>query len=73
MNCNYCGKKQYLTGRSRMKMVVCTMLPPFTLLLPLLFNISFITGLFLLIGSFLLAICIIPFFTELSNKEEFMP
>ncbi len=69
MNCPSCGKKQFLTSKSKKRSNVLVFLAPFIMLLDILFNIPSLITLGLLAFSFFFAVAISPFFIKLTNEN----
>ncbi|MDG5790007.1 hypothetical protein QA612_21355 [Evansella sp. AB-P1] len=70
MKCPHCDKKQYLTSKSRKKTGLSIIAIPFTLIIPVLFEISSIIAISIFIGTALIVFGINPILTDLSNEEE---
>ncbi|MFC3040509.1 TIGR04104 family putative zinc finger protein [Virgibacillus xinjiangensis] len=70
MTCPYCGEKQYLTAKSRIKSSSISFVSPIIVLMSTFFDVSIALWLLILISYMFLIIIIIPFFYELTDEEE---
>lgn len=70
MKCPKCGERQYLTKKSRKRMLLFNWLILTPLLLNMFFDLSFFFLLFLIIFLFVLSISLMPFNMELTEEEE---
>lgn len=70
MICPHCGKKQYLTIRSKKKSNLLVFIIPFIMLLGVLFSVPPLITLIGIVLSSVAVIGIYPLFFELANEEE---
>lgn len=70
MNCPSCGNKQFLTSKSKKRSNVLIFLPPFIMLLAILFDIPAPVTLVLLAMAFFVATAIYPFLIKLTSVKE---
>lgn len=71
LTCPYCGEKQYQTQKSKHKASLFTGIVIFTMIMiPNIFDISFIGIIAILPVLIVLILCIYPFFVGLSSTEE---
>ncbi|WP_397443523.1 TIGR04104 family putative zinc finger protein [Planococcus sp. 107-1] len=72
MKCPYCSKKQYTTPKSRKQILLLNMLIPLPLLIQAFFDIEGWVTINLMLGFFLLAIVLLPFWMKVQNEEVFL-
>lgn len=70
MRCPYCGNKQYVTLKSRKRMLILNLLIPLPVLLPLFTDFSLALILGIMLAIFASNIAIMPRLTELADEEE---
>lgn len=72
IKCPYCGKTQYQTQKSKMKISLLTIFILLPLLINLIFNVSAVFLLSSYLILFILIMILYPFIVELSNTEEYI-
>ncbi|WP_174612859.1 TIGR04104 family putative zinc finger protein [Virgibacillus ihumii] len=70
MGCPCCGEKQYPTTDSKKRFGRWLFIPPFTILLSLLFDVPTPLVIGMIIVVSILLLCMYPYTVELSNQEE---
>lgn len=70
MICPHCGKKQFLTTRSKKKSNLLVFTIPLIMLLGVLFSVPPLIILICIALSSFAVISVYPFFFELTNEEE---
>ncbi|WP_163970346.1 TIGR04104 family putative zinc finger protein [Oceanobacillus halotolerans] len=70
MVCPDCGKKQYMTAKTRKLGAFFSFLAPIIMLVTLLFDLSPLWTLGGILVSFVIVIGLYPFWIKLANEEE---
>lgn len=70
MRCTHCGKKQYHTQASMWKMNMIGIIPLIFLPIIIMFDTSIVSTIIIFLTVLCTYTCILPFFLELSNKEQ---
>ena len=72
MECPNCGKKQYLTRKSRKRIFIFNLLIISPLLIQGLFDIHGVITIALIFLFFICSILLMPLWMEVQNDEEFL-